>query len=238
VFTIAVDAEGRRRNLIEHACRVWAAERGIPCPAVLDVAASGSWLLAERVSARPAEGLSYVHAALDTADLISAQQAPSLPMFASQWRGSRRSMAARVLRGLGGGLDLGGFVRTRRAAAALTDRTTAHGDFYRRNVLSCAEDGVSIIDWEFIGDAPRWTDHLRLWSTLRCPEDRAAAWQRIRNVAVSAAKVEHLRVLIAWLSHRLLAENLAAPAAERNKSDLRHARHIVLEARSVSADLR
>jgi hypothetical protein len=236
IFTVAVDAEGRRQNLIEQACRTWAADHGIRCPRVLRYASAGDWMLAERVLTVRPEGSAYVHAALDTADRVAAAELPELPAPASQWRASRRSRVVRVARSVVGRLDVAGFVGARRAATALRDVCTSHGDFYRRNVLASDAGSVSVIDWEFVGPAPRWTDHLRLWSTLRREDDRAEAWHRI-TADRAAGEIAHLRVLTRWLSLRLLAENLAAPPTQRNTADLAHARRVVVEARSLSAAL-
>lgn len=234
ILTVAVDDEGRRRNLIERRCREWATGHGINTPAVLDWSPTGAWLLGRRITASAPEGSSYVHAALDAADRIAAAEPPELPVAASRWRASRRSRLGRLVRALQGRLDLVSFVRLRRQVGALADLSTAHGDFYRRNVLSLGNQ-VSVVDWEFVGIAPRWTDHVRIWSTLLAPEDRAAAWQRI--VAEAGDDPGHLSVLAQWLACRLLAENLAAPVAQQNPADLAHARRVWIEARSLTASL-
>lgn len=237
VLTVAVDAEGRRLNRVEARCRQWAGAHGIPVPDVLDADPEGAWLLARRVHTHAPEGTAYVHAALDVADRIAGLPAPELDLPASQWRASRASLPARLLRSVAGGLNPLAFVRARRAAAGLTTLATSHGDFYRRNVLADAAGTVSVVDWEFVGSAPQWTDHVRLWSTLRRPDDRRVAWERITS-GIGPQDAKHLSILVRWMTLRLLGENLAAPRSQRDADDLRHARVVVAEARSFSAALR
>lgn len=233
VLTVAVDDEGRRQNLVEHACRRWAAPHGVPCPTVLAASPTGEWLHAQRVRAERPEGPGYVHAALDAADAIAALEPPALSVAPSRWRPARSARLVSAARGALGGLDVPRFLRSRRAAAGLTDETTCHGDFYRRNVLHAPGDGVSVVDWEFVGRAPRWTDHVRFWSTLRRAEDRREAWARISGAAGPEGEA-HLAALTSWLCHRLLAENLAAPRRQRDPEDLAHARVVVAESRALT----
>ena len=235
ILTVAVDDEGRRRNLIEQRAREWASGHGIDTPAVLDASPTGSWLLGQRIAAGEPAGPGYVHAALDAADQIAAADPPVLPVAASRWRASRRSRLGRLIRALRGRLDLARFIQLRRQVGGLDDLTTSHGDFYRRNVLALG-DRVSVVDWEFVGMAPRWTDQLRIWSTLLEREDRREAWDRI--VAGAGDGRRHLTVLAQWLACRLVAENLAAPVAQQNSADLAHARRVWAEARSLTAALR
>lgn len=234
VLTVAVDDEGRRQNLVEAACRAWAGPRGVDGPTVIAASADGHWLHAERVRAATPEGPDYVHAALATADRIATLEPPELSVAPSQWRPARSARVLSAARGALGGLDVPRFLRSRRAAAALTDHTTCHGDFYRRNVLHVAGTGVSVVDWEFVGRAPRWTDHVRFWSTLRRSEDRQEAWARISETVEPGGEA-HLRTLTEWLCYRLLAENLAAPRPQRDADDLAHARTLVAESRVLTA---
>ena len=233
VLTVAVDDEGRRQNLVEAACRAWAAPHGVGCPVVLGAGPAGEWLHAERVRTGRPEGAEYVHAALDAADTIAGLEPPALSVAPSRWRPARSARLLSAARGTLGGLDVPRFLRARRAAAELTDQTTCHGDFYRRNVLAVPGAGVSVVDWEFVGRAPRWTDHVRLWSTLRRPEDRREAWARTSGAA-GADGEGHLLTLAGWLGLRLLAENLAAPRPQRDREDLAHARTLVAEARALT----
>lgn len=236
VLTVALDAEGRRQNLIEQACRVWAKKRGVRSPVIVDFAREGDWLHAERVRVQSPQGPLYVHAALDAADRVAGGEPPVISVPPSQWRSSSSPRVGPVIRGVLGGLNPVTFVQSRRAAAELTDLTTCHGDFYRRNVLFGESGMVSIVDWEFVGRAPRWTDHLRFWSTLRRPEDRNEAWNRLLDT--SRDHTRHLSILTHWLCQRLLAENLASPPALRNFEDLKHARRLAVEGRRLSAELR
>jgi aminoglycoside phosphotransferase len=240
VLTIAVDDEGRRLNLVESRCRGWASAHEIPVPTVHAAASDGQWLLAERVQAQAPQGATFVHAALDVADRIATLSPPDLDVPASGWRSdddTRADLLRRLVRAVAGRLPLHRFVAARRASAALTDVATCHGDFYRRNVLSRGSALVAIIDWEFVGPAPRFTDHVRFWSTLRRAEDREVAWQRLTS-GLSADERRHLATLTEWLALRLLAENLAAPRSQRDPQDVAHARTVVREARRLTSALR
>jgi Phosphotransferase enzyme family len=239
VLTVAASADGHRLNLVEAACRRWADEHGIAVPRVRSCAPDGAWLLAEAVTPQSPEGAGYVRAALDIADRVAALPPPGLDVPASGWRGDggRVDLLVRLARSSLGRLPLHRFVSARRAAAGLTDLTTSHGDFYRRNVLARSATDVAIIDWEFVGPAPRFTDHVRLWSTLRRPADRASAWTRI-TAGLEPAQAGHLATLTEWMTLRLLAENLAAPRSQRDAADLAHARLVVKEARGLTAALR
>lgn len=230
VLTVAVDDQGRRLLALELAWRRWAERTEVPTPTVRGASPSASWLLADRVVPATPAGCDYVHAGLDVADRISSSSVPTLPVLPSSWRASRRGLPIRALRSVAGGLDVRDFRAARSAAADLDDKTCSHGDFYRRNVLN-TQHGVSVVDWEFAGWAPRYTDHLRFWSTLRDERDRDEAWQRISDQA--ADRVQHLRVLAAWMSIRLLAENLAAPVRYRDSDDLAHARTMAQEGRQL-----
>lgn len=226
VFTVAIAAAGRDQILLETSCRDWAVRQGIGVPRVRRSDAGGGWMLADYVTVSEPEGSPYVSAALDIADRISAGPPPLLPRPASEWSGNRRDALRRSIRVAVGGLPPLRYRRARAAAAALEDRCLNHGDFYRRNVLHAGSGEVLVVDWEFIGPAPRFTDHLRLWSTLRRPQDRDEAWQRI-TTGLSRGRRQHVAVLAEYLVLRLLGENLAAPSEERNPDDLAHARSLV-----------
>ncbi|NHA66594.1 phosphotransferase [Phycicoccus flavus] len=235
LLDLATSAEGRRLVAAEVAGRRWAAEAGVPVPAVLAVGAGDGWMLTARAPGVSCRGAGAVRAALAAADAVAACRAPLPTVPASTWRGDQRTLVARVARSAVGGLPLRRFRAARAAAAALTDQAPGHGDLYRRNVLADG-DRVSVVDWEFLSTHPRWTDHVRLWSTLTDPADRAVAVAHLEAV-VPAAAHGHLAVLVRHLSLRLLAENLAAPPAERNSDDVDHARRVVPEGERLASVL-
>lgn len=224
VLTVAVTQEGNDRILVEIEGRAWAQRHGIAVPTVRDRHPTGHWFVADLVETAQPRGAAYVNAALDVADRISQLEPPQLPVMAATWRGERRTLLVRLARAVPAGLPMRQFLGSRRAAAALTDSACSHGDFYPRNVLA-APDGVVLVDFEYVGSAPRYTDHLRLWSTLRDPADREAVWQRL--LAGGPHHREHIETLARWLALRLLAENLSAPAPQRDPEDLAHARRLV-----------
>lgn len=228
VFTVALSAAGRDRLLVEQQCRRWATDHDIPVPAVRAAAADGTWLVADHITVGPPQGSPYVVEALRIADRISSCPLPRLTRSAAVWRGPRRTLPARLIRQTRGGLSLPRLRRARAAARDLTDRAPAHGDYYRRNVLADRAGGVSVVDWEFIGSAPRFTDHLRLWSTLRDDADRKTAWAVI-TADLDEPRRHHVAVLGEYLVLRLLGENLAAPDHQRDPADLAHARLMVSE---------
>lgn len=225
VLTVAVTSAGRSRITVERECRQWAAEQGIPVPTVRAAAEDDSWFVADYITAGDPRGSRYVIEGLRVADLISRCTAPHLTAAPANWRGSRRTLPSRVTRQTRGGLSLPRLRRARAAAHSLPDRTLTHGDYYRRNVLADSPS-VQVVDWEFIGDAPRFTDHLRLWSTLLDPADRRTAWTAI-TAPLDGEQRQHVAVLGEYLVLRLLGENLAAPTRQRDAVDLNHARAMV-----------
>lgn len=236
VLTIAVTHSGRDRLTVEREAREWAQRCGIPVPTVRAAAPDDRWMVADYVTAGTPEGSRYVLAALDVADEIASQTAPTLTRPAAEWKGSRRTLVNRLLRQARGGLSLRDLRDAKADLTTLTDMTVAHGDLYRRNVLADPTGGVRIIDWEFVGAAPRFTDHVRLWSTLRQPQDREMAWDRI-TAGLAAADRRHLAVVVRYLVLRLLGENLAAPPDQRDADDLAHARLMVAQLPRQLAEL-
>lgn len=232
---VARSADGRRLVALEVAGRRWAGHAGVVVPAVLAVDDDGAWMVSERAGGTSCRGPAAVRAGLEAADRIAACDVPLPELPSSAWTGDRRTFAARVLRSVAGGLPVRRFRDARAAAAGLTALGPGHGDLYRRNVL--ADGGrVSVIDWEFLGTHPRWTDHVRLWSTLTDPEDRAVAVAHL-DAAVPVAEHPHLAALVRHLTLRLLAENLAAPRRQRDADDLAHARTMVGEGEALARRL-
>lgn len=235
VVDVAASEAGRRLVRLEVEGRRWAEAAGVPVPTVHAAAPDGSWLVGARAPGVSCRGAEAVGAALEAADRIAACAAPLPAEPPSTWRADRRTLAVRVARSVVGGLPLLRFRAARAEAAALADRGPGHGDLYRRNVLAAGPD-VRVIDWEFLGDHPRWTDHVRLWSTLTDPADRATALGRI-EASVPTAQHPHLAVLVRHLTLRLLAENLASPQRQRNEDDLGHARGMVSEGEDLALRL-
>ena len=233
VLTVASDAAGRRLVALELQGRAWAAGIGLKGPEVLASASDGAWMLARWVDAGEPSGAAYVKAALSAADTIMAAQTPEFDVASTQWKADPSDRWQRVARLAAGRFPLSQWRAAKARAGALTQIQNAHGDFYFRNVMWTG-DSVAIIDWEFVSQAPAYTDHLRLWSTLHDPADRDLAL-RIILAGADESKWRHVCLLGRWLSLRLLAENLSAPPAQRNPKDLAHARLIAREGKSLAA---
>jgi hypothetical protein len=237
VVEVAVGEAGRRRLRVEASGRAWADKHGIPTVPVLDTEPDGAWLLSAWVDPCAAEGPDYVRGAIEVADRIAATpEPPDVELDASSWRAPRRTVVTRAVRNITGGVPLRLWLAARRQARSVPHpRAVAHGDFYPRNVL-WARSGIHVVDWEYVGWAPRHTDLLRLWSILRRRDDRDRV---ISSVLADADDQERARVgsLLLWLSLRLLGENLSAARANRNAADLAHARAMVPEASRLARQL-
>lgn len=232
---VATSEHGRRLVGLEVEGRSWAHAAGVPVPAVHAVGPGGGWMVGERADGVSCRGSGAVLAALDAADRVAACSAARPAIAPSTWSGDRRTLPVRVARSVVGGLPLRRFREARAAAYALTDVVSGHGDLYRRNVIADGDD-IRVIDWEFLGAHPRWSDHVRLWSTLTDPADRAVAVGHLEDV-VPAAGHHHLAVLVRHLTLRLLAENVAAPPRHRSSDDVDHARAMVLEGEELALQI-
>ena len=133
-----------------------------------------------------------------------------------------------MLRTVAGGVPAARFRRARRAYHGLAERTPAHGDYYHRNLVDLP-DGSAVVDWEFLGCAPRFTDHVRLWTVLPDADLRAHALHLLLSGRTPAER-RHVATVMEWLSLRLVAENLAVRPELRNRADLAHARRVAAEA--------
>lgn len=237
VVEVAAGEAGRRRLRVEAAGRAWADKHGIPTVPVLQAEPDGAWLVSTWIDAYAAEGPDYVRQAIEVAERITAApEPPSVERDASSWRAPRRTVVSRALRNISGGVPLRLWLAARRQARSVPHpRAVAHGDFYPRNVL-WAQSAVHVVDWEYVGWAPRHTDLLRLWSILRRRDDRQLV---ISSVLADADDEERARVgsLLLWLSLRLLGENLSAARADRDAADLAHARAMVPEASRLARQL-
>ena len=233
ILMVATTDEGLRRLRSEAEGRAWAITVGVSVPEVLAVDQEHGWLISPWIEAHEPEGPQYVRSGLAGADAIS-KGALVRPATASTWRARRRDLAVRVTRMAFAGVNLQDFRARRAAAMSLPNSSMAHGDYYVGNVLRGAEQ-VFVVDWEFWGPAPKYTDHLRFWSTLRRREDRELAMDLISSAAGSQRR--SLATLAIWLAYRLLAQNASAPPRQRNMGDLEHARRVVREAEDRFADL-
>ncbi len=236
VLTLARNQDGARLIDLEATGRHWAEEHAIFTSTVIDVDPGGNWMLARWINpSGSASGPGYVAAALRAADRIMSLPPPAPTDRASTWRSPRRTLLTRVARLTLGGVPPRRWHRARSRAGALTKSATAHGDFYFRNVLP-GPTGVYVIDWEFLGPAPVFTDHLRFWSTLKARQDRLQVLEYLLR-STDAETWTHVCDLAAWLGLRILAENLSARPRYRNPADLSHARAVALEADQI-AELR
>ncbi len=227
----ADDAEGRRRLVCERDGRAWAGRAGVPTPAVLGAAPDGAWLVSS-FGAPPRLDEAWVTRALVIADVVAAADPPlGLRIPTSTWRASTHSRAARVLRTVAGGVPAARFRRARAAYHGLAERTPAHGDYYHRNLVDLP-DGSAVVDWEFLGCAPRFTDHVRLWTVLPDADLRAHALHLVLSGRTPAER-RHVATVMEWLSLRLVAENLSVRPELRNRVDLAHARRVAAEAAAL-----
>ena len=233
VLTTTAFDDGRRLIKLEVEGRQWATANGIQTATVLASDPAGEWILANWVQAQPADGESFVRAAIKTADMIMGADLPKTTVAPSRWEGSNDDRTTRMRRLLLGRLPILAFRQAKAAAEQLTDVRTAHGDFYPRNALPTA-NSVAVIDWEFLAAAPAYTDHLRLWSTLHQRADRQLAL-RLILADVNSTQWRHICLLGRWLGLRLLAENLSAPNPQRNQIDLAHARVVAREGKVLGA---
>ena len=236
MIEIARDGEGRRRLLTEAEGRRWASGRGIAVPTVLGLGDAGAWFItaaARAVRPNPA----FVESAMRLADRIGEQSAPpDLGELASDWRAPRRTRVLRGARTVVGGVPPRLFRQARGAFRDLPHDRVVHGDFYHRNIVENAES-YQVVDWEFSGWGPRFSDHLRLWSVLPDKSLRHVVLDRILDGADRAER-RSIGVIALWMSVRLLGENLSAPRRSRSAADLAHARAMLPEARELVFGLR
>lgn len=238
VVDVATSPHGRQLNLLEVRGRSWARAAGLPTVRVLGAdERSGDWLVGELVATAPASGPAYLDHALAVAARLSRQDAPVGGPGRTSWRAARRTRPARLARMLTAGVPLRQFQQVRAAAAGLPQVAVAHGDLTYRNLLHVeGADAVTLVDWEYLGPAPAHVDELRLWSTLKAPADRAHLMDGLLR---GLPRREHpgVGLLALWLCLRLFAENVAAPAQDRDLADAAHARGMAREAAHLAREL-
>jgi hypothetical protein len=226
----ADDADDRRRNRLEVYGRRWAAAQGVPVPRIIDHAPDGSLLISEHVRSRPAEGAEYIEAALEIAARIAGGPPPRPPEATTSWRNpNRRATAQRAVELLVAGISPATFVHARRAASDLPSDLPSHRDFHVHNVLLAearsAPGGqlATVIDFEYLGLAPRHGDAIRLLTTVGAHADAAHGLDLLlRRTARTGWPA--LAVQLRWLGLRQLAELVTAddvPAPERARAQQR-----------------
>ncbi|MDP9068354.1 MAG: aminoglycoside phosphotransferase family protein [Actinomycetota bacterium] len=234
VAYLAAEEEGRRRLLREARVYSWARDQGIPVPRTIAVAPDGSYLVMQRVSSDPAQGVSYVERSIDAADRIAAATWPrSEVVQGARKRSPRlRSIPLRWSRLALGPLDLSEVVGVYRRVGRLPSQALAHGDFDARNVLFDATAAtVKVVDWEFLGPAPLHTDLAMLWTTLERYDDRRLLEDLVVDRLDPSAQAD-LALLMRWTSLRLLVEVLTwSPARGRNVPRIERAFAVLEEAR-------
>ena len=232
-----VGAEGRRRLVVEAAGRAWARRIGVPSPPVIAHDFDTGWLISELGEPIQVDR-EVVDWAMSMADRIAeATYGPTTDGHESDWSTvdvSSVERARRAVRMARHGLTPGAFLRARREYQALADHTWAHGDFYVRNLVS-VEGEFAVVDWEFAGSHPRFTDHVRFWSLLPGALRPYAMDQMMADR--TPRELRQLGVVIGWLGIRILAENLSVPAESQNAADLEHAHALQGEARFWSSSL-
>ena len=235
MIEIALNGEGRRRLLTEAGGRRWASGRGIAVPTVLGLGDAGTWFISAAAGAvRP--NPAFVESAMRLADRIGEQSTPpDLGELASDWRAPRRTRVLRGARTVLGGVPPRLFAQARAGFRDLPHDRVVHGDFYHRNIVQNTES-YQVVDWEFSGWGPRFSDHLRLWSVLPDKSLRDLVLDRILD-GVNRAERRSIGVIALWMSLRLLGENLSAPRRSRSADDLAHARAMLPEAVELARQL-
>lgn len=236
LFDYASTSEGRRLMKLEVHGRQWAVGIDVPVPPVLLYDQDGSVLVSRWISGSSCGGAEPTAESLRVAERVAHAERPRFGPQASTWRASRASLPLRSARLVAGGLPVRRYMQQRELYAALALKDVAHGDFYRRNVLVSATGDVAVIDWEHLSVQPRWTDHVRLWSTLTDANDRRVVLLHI-NRSAPAREHSHLAIVVRYLTLRLLGENLAAASRYRDPADLVHARHMVHEGEQLARSM-
>jgi hypothetical protein len=238
VIDVATHADGARRLRLEAGGRRWAEARGIATPALLEADPVGRWTVGTWVAAPRSSGPAYVAGCIAAAARIADQtDLPTVAGDATSWRAPQRTAVARTIRTVAGGVPPRLWWAAKRQLKELDHPVdVAHGDFYPGNVLGAADGRVLVVDWEYVGHAPRHTDLARLWSVLPDADDRE---QVLAELLRDADATERRRVgaLLLWHALRLWGENLSAPRRDRNAITLAHARTAVTDARVLARSL-
>ncbi|NUS73372.1 MAG: aminoglycoside phosphotransferase family protein [Corynebacteriales bacterium] len=235
VVEIAQGSAGQLRIQREVHGRHWAATHDIDTAKLYAADPHGKWLVSEWLPSAKAPPISeYVSSALRSARQIADAPAPTGGPKAQQWRSPLPARLIRILRGLAQGPPMRLWWAARQAARELPRVPIAHGDFYHRNVLWRADTHrVCVIDWEYLGPAPRYADVMRMWTIL---PTRAARNHLIRELFATAPAAHQAEIALTglWLTLRLIGENVKAPAAVRNAEDTAHARAMLMEASELA----
>lgn len=231
IIDVATSEDGCRRLRLEAGGRTWAEHNGVATPRLLDADPDGGWIVGPWVDARPSGGSSYVAACVATAALIASRpELPSVAADATSWRAAPHVRALRIARTLAGGVPPHLWLAARHQVESIEHpMEIAHGDFYPANLLRSAADEVLVVDWEYVGRAPRHTDLVRLWSVLHDPEDRARVLEVLLHDADTAER-RRVGALVLWQALHLWGENLSAARRHRDAVTLSHARAVVSEA--------
>ena len=234
VAYVASDEEGRRRLLREGRIYSWAREQNIPVPRTLAAATDGSYLVMQRVPVDSTHGTSYVQRSLDVAERISKAAPPASQVVSgARVRKPRwRSIPLRWARLASSDLSTPEVVGVSRRAALLRSDVLTHGDFDTRNVLFDADsETIHVVDWEFLGYAPRLTDVAMLWTTLERHEDRRLL-EKLLAERLDGPQQAELALLMRWMSLRLLVEVLTwSPVRGRDLPRIERGFTVLEEAR-------
>ena len=199
VVATARTADERRRLQREELGRRWAAEHGIPTPAVVASDPDGRWLVGERVEEA---GVVPLGDALEIAARIARAPVPDLGIAPSTWRASPLTRPLRALMLPTVGVSPMTFLRVRAAAADLPRDHSVHGDFHPGNLLRSGA-GPVVVDWEHLGAGYARADELRFLTTQ--PLD--VSIPEVESMMLSAGRVERRRIVACfrWLTLRNLA---------------------------------
>ncbi|QWC83772.1 aminoglycoside phosphotransferase family protein [Nocardioidaceae bacterium] len=231
---LAVRRAGNRSLRNEVAGRRWAATAGVNTPRVLAHDTAGEWMVGE--AATPVEpDPAYVDTVVAQARLIAAAPAPPPGEDSRSWQAPPVARLLNAGLATTHGLPVPLFLRAREAYRSLPHDQPVHGDFYYLNVPVDAAGRPAVVDWEFRGQGPEFSDVLRMWVSL--PE-RSLRDQLLESLLGSASAEQRGRigVVARWMAVRQLAENLTF-VVRTSQVSLDHAREVLPEAVAVAEAL-
>jgi len=236
LIELAASEAGSRQLRNEASGRRWAAAAGVRTPAVVGHDPAGGWLVGE--AAAPAvRDVAYVDAVLEQAELIGAAAVAPPPSHDTRsWESSPLTRVARASLVAAGGLSVPLFLRSRRAYHALAFDRPVHGDFYYLNVLRDPRGRATVVDWEYLGWGPRFSDALRMWASLPERHLRDHLVDRLLEQCSTPRARAQLGVVARWMVVRQIGENLSS-LRHRSRESLAHARSMLPEALALAESL-
>lgn len=236
LIEIAVTDVGRRQLRNEIAGRQWASVTGVRTPSIFAYDPDGDWMIGEAATEALLD-IAYVDAALEQADLIGgASLGPRESDDTRSWRSARLSKLARASLVAAGGLSVPLFLRSRQAYHSLPFDRPVHGDFYFLNVPQGLDGSPTVVDWEYLGWGPRFSDAARMWASLPDLHLRSHLMDRLLSQCESAQARIQLGVVVRWMAVRQIGENLSS-LRHRSEENVKHAWSILPEALALAKEL-